>query len=148
VLRHVSWFLSPQIRDDFHHGTCDVVPNSFSDVPRLLRRSTRCSLVLAAVARPDRHGYFSLGCHADHLAPLIGEVPFCVEVNQRVPRTSGEKQIPVTQLAGWCEADYRLVELPARPGRNVDRASPSMSYSGSTTARPCRRSSARCRMRC
>ena len=121
-LRHVSWFLSPQIRDDFHNGTCDLVPNSFSDVPRLLRRSTRCSLVLAAVAPPDRHGYFSLGCHADYVAPLIGEVPFFVEVNQGMPRTAGENQIHVTQLAGWCEANYSLVELPARPGRDVDRS--------------------------
>jgi acyl-CoA hydrolase len=45
-----------------------------------------------------------------------------VEVNQRMPRTSGENQIYVTQLAGWCEADYPLVELPARPGRDVDRS--------------------------
>src|ERR671910_3025889 len=63
-LRHVSWFLSPANREAFHNDTCDLVPNNFSEVPSLMRRTTRCSLVLAAVSPPDRHGYFSLGTHA------------------------------------------------------------------------------------
>src|SRR3712207_6867783 len=67
-LRHVSWFLSPANRDAFHKDTCDLVPNNFSEVPSLMRRTTRCSLVLAAVSPPDRHGYFSLGTHADYVA--------------------------------------------------------------------------------
>src|SRR3712207_7254401 len=46
-------------------STCDLVPNNFSEVPALMRRTTRCSLVLAAVSSPDRHGYFSLGTHAE-----------------------------------------------------------------------------------
>src|SRR5262249_61423709 len=36
-LRHVSWFLSPASRDAFHRGACDLVPNNFSEVPRLMR---------------------------------------------------------------------------------------------------------------
>jgi acyl-CoA hydrolase len=59
-LRHVSWFLSPADREAFHKDTCDLVPNNFSEVPSLMRRSTRCSLVLASVSPPDRHGYFSV----------------------------------------------------------------------------------------
>jgi acyl-CoA hydrolase len=55
-VRHVSWFLSPQSRRAYANGKCDLVPNNFSDVPSLLRRATKCSLVLAAAAPPDRHG--------------------------------------------------------------------------------------------
>src|ERR687897_3225139 len=120
-LRHVSWFLSPADREAFQKGTCDLVPNNFSEVPSLMRRTTRCSLVLAAVSPPDRHGSFSLGTHADYVAPLIGEAPFFVEVNHRMPRTYGENQVHVSQVAGWCEADYPLTELPARPVRETDR---------------------------
>ena len=120
-LRHVSWFLSPHDREAFHEGTCELVPNNFSDVPRLMRDSTRCSLVLAATSPPDRHGYFSLGCHAEYAAPMIGEVPFFVEVNHQMPRTFGENQVHVSQVVGWCEADYPLVELPPRPARETDR---------------------------
>ena len=119
-LRHVSWFLSPADREAFHKATCDLVPNSFSEVPSLMRRSTRCSLVLASVSPPDRHGYFSLSTHADYAAALIGEAPFFVEVNHRMPRTFGENQVHLSQVVGWCEADYSLAELPHRPGRDID----------------------------
>src|ERR687893_95112 len=120
-LRHVSWFLSPANRGAFHEGTCDLVPNNFSEVPSLMRRTTRCSLVVAAAAPPDRHGFFSLGLHADYVAALIGEAPFFVEVNHQMPRTYGENQLHMSQVVGWCEADYPLAELPPRPVRETDR---------------------------
>jgi acyl-CoA hydrolase len=120
-LRHVSWFLSPANREAFHKDTCDLVPNNFSEVPSLMRRTTRCSLVLAAVSPPDRHGYFSLGTHADYVAALIGEAPFFVEVNHRMPRTYGENQVHISQVVGWCEADYPLSEIPSRTVREADR---------------------------
>jgi acyl-CoA hydrolase len=120
-LRHVSWFLSPHDRDAFHAGKCELVPNNFSEVPALMRRTTREPLALAAVSPPDRHGYFSLGAHAEYVAALIGDAEFFVEVNHRMPRTFGENQIHVSQVAGWCEADYPLVELPAREPREADR---------------------------
>src|SRR5918912_2344295 len=119
-LRHVSWFLSPANREAFHKDTCDLVPNNFSEVPSLMRRATRCSLVLASVSPPDRHGYFSLGAHADYAAAFIGEVPFFVEVNHQMPRTFGENQVHLSQVIGWCEADYPLAELPHRPARDID----------------------------
>src|SRR5918997_745542 len=120
-LRHVSWFLSPADREAFHKDTCDLVPNNFSEVPYLMRHSTRCSLILAAVSPPDRHGYFSLGTHADYAAAMIGVVPFFVEANHQMPRTYGENQVHISQVVGWCEADYPLNELPPRPLQEVDR---------------------------
>jgi acyl-CoA hydrolase len=120
-LRHVSWFLSPHDKAAFHRGDCDLVPNNFSDVPTLMRRTTREPLVLAAASAPDRHGYFSLGCHAEYVAAMIGELPFFIEVNAQMPRTYGENQLHVSQVLGWCEADYPLVELPPREAREADR---------------------------
>jgi acyl-CoA hydrolase len=120
-LRHVSWFLSPHDKVAFHRGDCDLVPNNFSEVPALMRRTMSEPLVLAAVSPPDAHGYFSLGCHAEYVASMIGEMPFFLEVNAQMPRTFGENQIHVSQILGWCEADYPLVELPPRPARDSDR---------------------------
>ena len=120
-LRHVSWFLSPANREAFRKGTCELVPNNFSDVPTLMRQSARPSLVLAATSPPDRHDYFSLGCHAEYAAAMIGELPFFVEVNRQMPRTHGENQVHLSQVVGWCEADYPLGELPTRPPRETDR---------------------------
>ena len=121
-LRHVSWFLSPHSRDAFHRGDCDLVPNSFSEVPRLMRQVVKPALVITAVSPPDRHGYFSLAANAEYAAALIGEVPFFVEVNPRLPRTFGGNQLHASDLVGFCEADYAPAELPAHPMGDRDRA--------------------------
>lgn len=120
-LRHVSWFLSPHNRAAFHRGDCDLVPNSFSDVPRLMRQTLRPRLVLAAVSPPDRHGYFSLGTNAEYAAALIGEVPFFAEVNAQMPRTFGGNQLHVSDVVGFCESDYPLVSLPGPEPTDRDR---------------------------
>lgn len=120
-LRHVSYFLSPVTRPHFLNGTVELVPNHFSEVPALLQSSTSCSLVVAAAAPPDRHGYFSLGLASDYVASLIGRVPFFLEVNPQMPRTFGENQIHMSQIVGWVEADYPLVEVPPPPVSDIDR---------------------------
>ncbi|HEY2260328.1 MAG TPA: acetyl-CoA hydrolase/transferase C-terminal domain-containing protein [Solirubrobacteraceae bacterium] len=120
-LRHVSWFLSPNSRDAFHRGTCDLVPNSFSDVPRLMRQAVKPGLVLTTVSAPDRHGYFSLGPDAEYTAALIGEVPFFVEVNAQTPRTFGGNQLHFSDVVGFCESDRPLVEVPTPAGTDRDQ---------------------------
>jgi len=52
---------------------------------------------------------------------MIGEVPLFLEVNHRMPKTFGENQVHVSQISGWCEADYPLVELTRREERETDR---------------------------
>jgi acyl-CoA hydrolase len=110
-LHHVSYFLSPVTRPAFLAATCELVPANFSEVPLLLRRTTNHSLVLAAASPPDRHGYFSLGTNADYTARFIGQVPFFLEVNPNMPRTFGENTLHTSQVVGWSEVDYPLVEL-------------------------------------
>jgi acyl-CoA hydrolase len=38
-----------------------------------------------------------------------------------MPRTFGRSQVHVSQLVGWCEADYPLITLPAAEPDDVDR---------------------------
>ncbi|HWW54070.1 MAG TPA: acetyl-CoA hydrolase/transferase C-terminal domain-containing protein, partial [Acidimicrobiales bacterium] len=111
-LRHVSYFLAPATRPSYWRGTVELVPNHFSEVPSLLRTTTKCSLVLARCSPPDRHGYLSLGTNADYTASLIGRAPFFVEVDPQMPRTFGGNQLHLSQVVGWCEHDAPLVEVP------------------------------------
>lgn len=124
-LRHVSYFLSHITRPRFHEGTVDLVPNHFSEVYELIRLRAHRPLVLAAVSPPDRFGNFSLGVAADYTASFIGRAPIVVEVNARMPRTSGRNQIHVSQVAGWIESDYPLVTveptLPSALDRTIGR---------------------------
>jgi acyl-CoA hydrolase len=107
-LRHVSYFLSPVTRPHHAAGTIDVVPANFSDVPLLLRGLGQL-LVVASASPPDRHGFFSLGTNADYVSSLVGRAPLFLEANRRMPRTFGRSQVHVSQVAGWCEADYPLL---------------------------------------
>jgi acyl-CoA hydrolase len=109
-LRHVSYFLAPATRKAYLAGNCDLMPNHFSEVPDLLRRYTKCSLVIAAASPPNRHGYFSLGTNCDYTSSLIGRAPFFLESNQQMPRTFGANQVHISQVVGWTEVDYPLVE--------------------------------------
>lgn len=112
-MRHVSYFLSHVTRPAFHEGHVDLVPNHFSEVPLLLRGCTRDPLVVAAASPPDEYGFFSLGTSGDYTAALIGEVPFFIEANARMPRTFGRNRVHVRDVVGWCEADRPLVEVAA-----------------------------------
>ena len=104
-LRHVSYFLSPATREAYWSGGCDLVPNNFSEMPELLRQTTKCTVVMAAASPPNRHGHMSLGTNAEYVARLIGRVPFILEVNAQMPRTFGENQIHVSQTIGCVEVD-------------------------------------------
>lgn len=119
-LDYCAYFLSPVTRVAFQERACDLVPCHFSEVPRLLRRLQGPKLVVASTSPIDQHGYFSLGTNADYVASFIGEVPFFVEANARMPRTFGRNQLHVTQTVGWTEADYPLFELPPTEPGEVD----------------------------
>jgi acyl-CoA hydrolase len=111
-LRHVSYFLSEATRQAYWDGEIDLVPSNFSEMPKLLRDCTKCSIVVASASPPDAHGHFTLGTNADYVARLIGRVPIFLEANRQMPRTFGENQIHVSQVVGWCENDHPLVEVP------------------------------------
>jgi len=120
-LRHVSYFLSHITRPRFHEGHVELVPNHFSEVYDLIRRRSSNPYVLAAAAPPDQHGNFSLGVSADYVASFIGRAPFFIEVNRQMPRTSGRNQIHISQIDGYIETDYPLLEVPPSQPTDIDR---------------------------
>jgi acyl-CoA hydrolase len=119
-LHHVSYFLSAVTRPAFAHGDCDLVPTDFSEMPLTLRRETKRPLILAAASPPDRHGYVSLGTNADYTARFIGQAPFFIEVNPNMPRTFGENSLHLSQVLGWTEVEYPLIEMEATTTSELD----------------------------
>jgi acyl-CoA hydrolase len=121
-LRHVSYFLTPKLREHFERGTIDLMPNDLSRIPSILRARAKDPLLLVSVSPPDRHGYVSLGTNAMYGAALMGEVRVFAEVNRRMPRTSGRNQLHLSQVVGWVEADYPLWSPAPVPITDTDRA--------------------------
>ncbi len=120
-LEHVSWFLSPVTRPAFQAGGCHFAPANFSEIPQFLM-DKKPAAVLAAASPPDSLGYFSLGVSADYVAAMIGRVPFLLEVNANMPRTYGANRLHISEVAGWCEVDNHLVEVPPSTPRPEDMA--------------------------
>jgi acyl-CoA hydrolase len=119
-LRHVDYYLGPGSRQAYWNGTCDLVPNHFSEMPLLLAQSTKRSVVLAAAAGPDADGNFSLGTNADYVASMIGEVPFLLEVTSAMPFTRGENLLRDDQVAGWIRTDRPLPPVRHRDPSPAD----------------------------
>lgn len=120
-LSHVSYFLSAANRRAYKEGHVELIPNTFFEMSRLLEKTAPNAIVLAVSSVPDEHGYFSLGTQADYVSDFIGKVPFVLEVNRFMPRTFGENQIHVSQVAGFVEHDAPLTEADAPEITEADR---------------------------
>lgn len=120
-LSYVSYFLSGASRKAFLHGQCELVPNHFRQVPRILRERTKTSLIVAAASMIDEHGYFSLGTQAAYVSSFIGKVPFFLEVNKQMPRTFGANQIHISQIEGYITVDYPLHEITISTVTDTDQ---------------------------
>lgn len=120
-LTHVSYFLSGATRKTYQQAKIDLVPNNFHEVPRMLSKVTKMSLIFSVASPMDEHGYFSLGTQADYVAEFIGKVPFILEVNRNMPRTFGHNQIHISQIAGYVEHDTSLAEevVPEIGGKDM-----------------------------
>ena len=121
-LRHVGYYLGPGSRKAYWDGQVELVPNHFSEVSMLLRRTVHPGLVLAAASGPDEHGYFSLGTNADYVASFIGEVPFFLEVTGTQPFTYGQNHLHISEIAGWIQTDAPLPTITKRATDARDKA--------------------------
>lgn len=109
-LTHTSYFLSGATRKSYEEGHVELVPNVFQEMPRLLEKRTKLSMIMSVASPMDEHGYFSLGTQADYVAEYIGKVPFILEVNEQMPRTFGDNQIHISQIVGYVKSNEPLTE--------------------------------------
>ncbi|MDN7243216.1 acetyl-CoA hydrolase/transferase C-terminal domain-containing protein [Planococcus sp. N028] len=109
-LKHVSYFLSGATRKVYQEAKMELVPNNFHEVPRMLKKITKMSMIMTVASPMDEHGFFTLGTQADYVAEFIGKVPFVLEVNNQMPRTYGRNQIHISQIAGYIEHNATLTE--------------------------------------
>lgn len=97
-LKHVSYFLSGATRKVYQQAKMELVPNNFHEIPRLLKKTTKMSMIMTVASPMDEHGYFTFGTQADYVAEFVGEVPFVLEVNENMPRTYGHNHIHISQI--------------------------------------------------
>jgi itaconate CoA-transferase len=126
VIKLHPFFLNPSeralIRAHPDRKMVYFVPNSFSDIPRIIRERPPFDAFLLQVAPMDRAGWFSFGATGAYsLAGVEQAKRVIVEVNPNMPRTHGTGIVHVSQISAIVEhaSDIPLVE--GKAPTDVDR---------------------------
>ncbi|WP_318509053.1 acetyl-CoA hydrolase/transferase family protein [Bacillus sp. T3] len=120
-IRYTSYFLNGFARKAFLNGTCELIPNHFHQMPKLLEKTTKNPIVVCQATPIDQDGYFSLGTEADYASSFIGKAPFILQVNENMPKTKGDNNIHLSQILGYVRYDAPLVELKPAVISDTDR---------------------------
>ncbi|WP_245799331.1 acetyl-CoA hydrolase/transferase family protein [Virgibacillus siamensis] len=119
-LKIISMFMGTTERKAFKERKIDLLPNHFSDIPRLMIQQPTDKVIMAVVSPMDENGYFSLGTNCDHTSGIL---PFAktvlLEVNENMPRTFGENQIHISDVTALIGSDAPIPQAP--PARLSDK---------------------------
>jgi acyl-CoA hydrolase len=111
--RHTVLFVGSADREAVHEGRAAYLPVHLHDIPQLFKSGALpIRVAIVSTARPDEHGYLSLGveCLASLAAVEVADVVIAV-VNDKMPRTLGDCFIPAHKLSAVVEVSFALPEL-------------------------------------
>lgn len=115
-LKVISMFMGATERKAFKEGKIDLLPNNFSDVPKILKQTGRKPVVMSVASPMNENGYFSLGTNADHTIALIPHADkVLLQVNENMPRTFGENHVHISEVTALIENHQPVPEAPQAP---------------------------------
>jgi acyl-CoA hydrolase len=123
-LRSVSLFAGPPVRAAIDRGDADFVPIFLSDIPSLFQSGRlRLDAALLHLSPPDAHGYCTLGTSVDAaLAASQAAAMVIAEINDRMPRTLGNSQVPFTAVDAFVHTARPLWTRETSDPTEVDDA--------------------------
>lgn len=127
VMSHNGWFFSAALRDAHTKKMVSAIPQSSTSVLRKVmdrvRYEKRRPVVLATVSPVDSHGYMSLSVSAIYERDLINQGALAiVEVNPNFPRTFGDTQVHISEVAAVVESDRPIPISKLAAYTDVDAA--------------------------
>lgn len=127
VMSHNGWFFSAALRNAHTKKMVSAIPQSSTSVLRKVldrvRYENRRPVVLATVSPMDDHGYMSLSVSAIYERDLINQGALAiVEVNSNFPRTFGDTQVHISEVAAVVESDRPIPISKLVPYTEVDAA--------------------------
>jgi itaconate CoA-transferase len=109
-------------RESSRHKMVFFVPNSFSDIPRMIRERPPFDVFLLQVAPMDRAGWFSFGATGAYsLAGVERAKKIIVEVNPNMPRAQGTGIVHVSQVSAIVEYTSEIPLVAGKEPTDVDR---------------------------
>jgi itaconate CoA-transferase len=101
--------------NDHSRKVVHFVPNSFSEIPRIVRERPPFDVFLLQVSPMDRAGWFTFGPNGAYsLAGIERAKRIIVEVNPKLPRCHGTGLVHVSQVTAIVE---NASEIPAYGGK-------------------------------
>lgn len=127
VMSHNGWFFSAALRDAHTKKMVSAIPQSSTSVLRKVmdrvRYEKRRPVVLATVSPMDSHGYMSLSVSAIYERDLMNQGALAiVEVNPNFPRTFGDTQVHISEVAAVVESDRPIPISKLAAYTDVDAA--------------------------
>ena len=127
VMSHNGWFFSAALRDAHTKKMVSAIPQSSTSVLRKVMDRVlyekRRPLELSTVSPMDFHGYMSLSVSAIYERDLINQGALAiVEVNPNFPRTFGDTQVHISEVAAVVESDRPIPISKLAAYTDVDAA--------------------------
>lgn len=125
ILDHNSWFFNGDLRKAHQEKMVSAIPQSSTTIlGKMLDRLTaenRRTVVLATCSPMDENGYMSLSVSAIYERDLIDKGALAiVEVNPNYPRTYGDTQVHISEVAAVVESDRPIFASTLKPYTETD----------------------------
>jgi len=117
-----SLFTGASLRKPIEEGRADFIPIFLSDIPELFETGkVPLDVALLQLSPPDRHGHCTLGTSIDTaMAAANSARTVIAEINEQMPRTSGNTVFPFNSVSAFIHTDRPLIEHPAAPESDVE----------------------------
>lgn len=106
-------FVSANMRSTVAGPHGDYIPVFLSEIPRLFEQGILpLDVAMVHVSPPDKHGFCSLGVSVDVARSAVRNARMVIaQVNPNMPRTLGDGQVHVSQIAALVAVDDPLPEV-------------------------------------
>jgi acyl-CoA hydrolase len=119
-----SLFFGSANRFGGQQGWMDFIPNSFGEIPELIRRGhIECDVFFSLVSPMDEHGYFSMSIGTDYgMAAVEKARDVVLEVNVNAPFAYGNNLVHISQVSAIVEDNRPLYEVQPPALRPIHEA--------------------------
>jgi 4-hydroxybutyrate CoA-transferase len=108
-----SLHASQAIAGALEQGWAEYIPVHLSDIPRLCTEGPLpVDVALIQLSPPDENGFCSFGITVNFIKPIAENAKIILaEINDQMPKTSGDTLIHISQLHAAVEHSHPLIEL-------------------------------------
>lgn len=121
-LQVATFFPGKGLRAALNAGSVRALRHPLSAIPRLFDSGAmKADAVLLQVSCPDETGHVSLGISVDYMRAVLAQDPLVIaEINPRMPQTSGDTRLAVSEIDWFVDATDAPQDVPPTSADAID----------------------------